>query len=74
VLSEIGYPPPQAGYLVRFLRFGLDPARDESSGFFISDILPSICRSPGFRGVRNFTDVRTGRGLTAIIVRPTKTD
>ena len=69
VVSAIGHPPPAAGCLVRFVSFRLDPARlGESGAFFESDILPAIRRSPGFRGVRNFIDSTTGRGLTATIV------
>jgi hypothetical protein len=48
---------------------GQDPARvEEHAAFFESDVLAAIRASPGFRGVRSFTDSSTGRGSTAIIV------
>jgi hypothetical protein len=69
VVSDIGRPPPEAGCLVRFVQFRLDPSLvGQTAAFFESDIRPAISMSPGFRAVRNFTDASTGRGLTAIIV------
>lgn len=60
--------PPTPGARLSVTRISMDPAKiDDNLGFFKSEVLPRIKASPGFKGLRNMIDRKTGKGLVGSV-------
>jgi len=67
LVSEVS-TPPGPGSALTVIRVSMDPAKiDENISFFKANVLPRIKALPGFQGLRNMINRKTGQGMVGTV-------